>query len=158
VAEGCVKNYMEHLTLLNLKKDKRKKERLAKKSAEASKTYHEYDWNGMFKDGSLSKQTKAVLDKYLKQHGLHIASNKQGMLMEVQRHIIEQQVQDSTEEEETPPCSSEDEEEYSSFDEENDERDYVVAEIDSSSEEDEDDVQITVTTTRSGRRATRYLL
>ena len=48
-----------------------------------------HDWNGMFKDGSLSKQTKAVLDKYLKQHGLHIASNKQGMLMEVQRHIIE---------------------------------------------------------------------
>ena len=37
VAEGCVKNY--------LKKDKRKKERLAKKSTEASKTYHEYDWN-----------------------------------------------------------------------------------------------------------------
>jgi hypothetical protein len=62
VAEGCVKNYLEHLTLLNLKKYK-KKERLAKKSAEASKTYHEYDWNGMFKDGSLSKQTKAVLDK-----------------------------------------------------------------------------------------------
>ena len=110
VAEVCVKNYLEHLTLLNLKKDKRKKERSAKKSAEARKTYHEYDWNGMFKDGSLSKQTKAVLDKYLKQHGLHIASNKQGMLMEVQRHIIEQQVQDSTEKEENPPCSSEDEE------------------------------------------------
>ena len=105
-----MKNYLEHLTLLNLKKDKRKKERSAKKSAEARKTYHEYDWNGMFKDGSLSKQTKAVLDKYLKQHGLHIASNKQGMLMEVQRHIIEQQVQDSTEKEENPPCSSEDEE------------------------------------------------
>ena len=39
VAEGCVKDYLEHLTLLDLKKDKRKKERLAKKSAEASKTY-----------------------------------------------------------------------------------------------------------------------
>ena len=94
--------------------------------------------------GSLSRQTKAVLDKYLKQHGLHIASNKQGMLMEVQRHIIEQQVQDSTEEEENPPCSSEDEEEYLSFDEENDERDYLLAEIGLSSEKDEDDVQITV--------------
>ena len=54
VAEGCVKNYLEHLTLRNLKKDKRKKERLAKKSTEASKTYHEYDWNGMFKDAWFS--------------------------------------------------------------------------------------------------------
>ena len=72
-----MKNYLEHLTLLSLKKDKRKKERLAKKSAEASKTYYEYDWNGMFKDGSLSKQTKAVLDKYLKQHGLHMHCFKQ---------------------------------------------------------------------------------
>ena len=60
VAEGCMKDYLEHLTLLYLKKDKRKKERLAKKSAETSKTYQEYDWNAMFKDGSLSKQTIAV--------------------------------------------------------------------------------------------------
>ena len=52
VAEGCVKDCLEHLTVLDLKKDKRKKERLAKKSAEASKTYQEYDWNGKFKDGS----------------------------------------------------------------------------------------------------------
>ena len=58
VAEECVKDYLEHLTFLDLKKDKRKKERLAKTSAEASKTYQEYDWNATFKDGSLnSKQT-----------------------------------------------------------------------------------------------------
>ena len=63
VAEGCVKDYLEHFTVLDLKKNKRKKERLAKNSAEASKEYQEYDWNGMFKDGSLSKQTKAVHDK-----------------------------------------------------------------------------------------------
>ena len=29
VAEGCVKDYLQHLTLLDLKKDKRKKERMA---------------------------------------------------------------------------------------------------------------------------------
>ena len=33
-----MKDYLEHLTLLDLKKDKRKKERLAKKSAEVSKS------------------------------------------------------------------------------------------------------------------------
>jgi len=39
VAEGWVKDYLEHLTVLDLKKDKRKKERLAKNSVEASKEY-----------------------------------------------------------------------------------------------------------------------
>ena len=38
-AEACVKDYLELLTVLDLKKDKRKKERLA----EGSKTYQEYD-------------------------------------------------------------------------------------------------------------------
>ena len=112
VAEGFVKDYLEHVTLLDLKKDKRKKQRLAKKSAGASKTYQDYDWNAMFEDGSLGKQSKAVLDKYLKHHGLRTASNKHGKLLEVQRHIIEQQVQDSTPGVENPLCNSEDEEEY----------------------------------------------
>ena len=72
--------------------------------------------------------------------------------MEVQRHIIEQHVQDSAQEEENPLCSSEDEVKYLSFVEENNETDYVIAEIGLSSEGDEvedDDIQITVTTTRS---------
>ena len=36
-----MKDYLEHFTLLDLNKDKRKKERLAKKSAEVSKTYQD---------------------------------------------------------------------------------------------------------------------
>ena len=101
-----MKDYLEHLTLLDLKKDKRKKERLAKKSAEASKAYQEYDWNAMFKDGSLSKQTIAVINKYLKHHGLHTASNKHAKLMEVHRHIIQQQIQGFTKEGGILLCSS----------------------------------------------------
>ena len=54
----------------------------------------------------------------------------------MQRHIIEQQVQDSTQEEESPPCNSEDEKESLSFDEEDDETDYVLAEIGSRVEDD----------------------
>ena len=103
VAERCVKDYLEYLTLLDLKKDKRKKE----------------------------------------------------------RHIIQQQIQGFTQEEGSPLCTSENEEEYLSSDDESVQTDYVLAEIGSSSEDDDeegDDIQITVTTTRSGRRATRYLL
>ena len=90
---------------------------LTKKSAEASKTYQEYDWNAMFKDGSLSKQTLiAAIVKYLKHHGLRTASNKHAKLMEVQRHIIQQQIQSFIQEEGSPLCSSENEEEYLSSD------------------------------------------
>ena len=72
----------------------------------------------------------------MKRHELPTASNKSRKLVEVQRHIIEQQVQDSTQEEESPPCNSEDEEESLSFDEEDDETDYVLAEIGSRVEDD----------------------
>ena len=81
--------------------------------------------------------------------------------MEVQRHIIQQQIQGFTQEEGSPLCSSENEEEYLSSDDESVQTDYVLAEIGSSSEDDDeegDDIQITVTTTIFGRRATRYLL
>ena len=66
-----------------------------------------------------------------------------------------------TQEEGGPLCSSENEEEYLTSDDESVQTDYVLAEIGSSSEDDDeegDDTQITVTTTRSGRRATLYLL
>ena len=80
--------------------------------------------------------------------------------MEVQRRITQQQIQGFTQEEGSPLCSSENEEEYLSDDDESIQTDYVLDEIGSSSENDDeegDDIQITVTTTRSGRRATSYL-
>ena len=54
----------------------------------------------------------AVIDKYLKHHWLRTASNKHAKLMEVQRHITQQQIQGFLQEEESPLCSSENEEEY----------------------------------------------
>ena len=56
----------------------------------------------------------------------------------------------------TAVCGSENDEEYLSSDDES-----VQTDIDSSSEDDDeegDDIQITVTTTKFGRRATRCLL
>ena len=79
----------------------------------------------------------------------------------MQRRITQQQIQSFTQEEGSPFCSSENEEEYLSSDDESVQTDCVLAEIGSSSEDDDeegDNIQITVTTTRSGRRATRYLL
>ena len=97
----------------------------------------------------------------MKHHGLRTASNKHAKLLEVQRHIIQQQIQGFTQKEGSPLCSSKNEEEYLSSDDESVQTDCVLTEICSSSEDDDeegDDIQITVTTTKSGRRATRYLL
>ena len=44
----------------------------------------------MINDGSVSKQTVAVLDKYLRHHKLHSVSNKKAKLSAVQRHITHQ--------------------------------------------------------------------
>ena len=44
----------------------------------------------MLNDGSVSKQTVAVLDKYLRHHKLHSVSNKKAKLSAVQRHITHQ--------------------------------------------------------------------
>ncbi|PFX13702.1 hypothetical protein AWC38_SpisGene22194 [Stylophora pistillata] len=99
----------------------------------------------------------AVIDKYLKHHRLHTASNKHAKLKEVRRHIIQQRIQGYTQDEGSPLCSSESEEEYLSSDDESVQTDYVLAQIDSSPEDDDeeegDDIQIRVTTTRAGRRA-----
>ena len=47
-------------------------------------TYQDYDWVGLLNDGTLSKQTGAVLDKYVQYHH----SLKNDKLIEVQRNII----------------------------------------------------------------------
>ena len=47
VAEEYVKNYLEHLKLLELRRNEKKKERMEKSSDETTKKYEEYDWNTM---------------------------------------------------------------------------------------------------------------
>ena len=47
-------------------------------------TYQDYDWVGLLNDGILSKQTGAVVDKYVQYHH----PLKKDKLIEVQRNII----------------------------------------------------------------------
>ena len=99
VSEECVKTYLEQLKLLELKKVKGKKERLEKSSVRAKMTYQDYDWVGMCNDGSLSKQTVAVLDKYIQYHHLKSHPLKKEKLIEVQRHIINNLTNSATQQE-----------------------------------------------------------
>ena len=136
VSEECVKTYLEHLKLLELKKEKRKKERLEKSSVKAEMTYQDYDWVGMLNDGTLSKQTGAVLDKYVQNHHLKTHPLKKDKLIEVQRHIISNLTNSATQQEQFDSDKQLVEATLSLEDEDQDEElDLVLAEIGSSSSE-----------------------
>ena len=70
--------------MLELKKKNRRKERLEKSTVKAKMTYQDYDWVGLLNDGTLSKQSGAVLDKYVQYHH----PLKKDKLIEVQRNVI----------------------------------------------------------------------
>lgn len=125
-----MKTYLEHLKLLELKKEKRKEKRLEKSSVKAKMTL-DYDWVGMLNYGTLSKQTGAVLDKYIQYHHLKTHPLKKDKLIEVQRHIISNLANSATQQEQFDSDEDSVEATLSSEDED------VLAEIDSSSSEDE---------------------
>ena len=122
----------------------------------------------MCNDGSLSKQTVAVLDKYIQYHHLKSHPLKKEKLIEVQRHIINNLTNSATQQEQFDSGNELEEAAFPSEDEDQDEAvDFVLAEIGSSSSEEEEksdendcsnNSSRVATSTRSGRRATRFLL
>ena len=113
------------------------------------------------------EQTRAVLDKYLQYHHLKTHPLRKDKLIEVQRHIISNLTNSATQQEQFDSDKELLQATLSSEDEDQDEQlDFVLAEIGSSSSEekeesdenDYDNSYRVVTFTRSGRRATRFLL
>ena len=166
-SEKCVTDCLKHLKLLELRKDKRKKQRIDEAAAKAKKKYEDYDWNAMLNDGSLTKQTLPVLDKYLRHHKLQSASNKKAKLSAAQRHITHQSTATSqTAEKDKSDSNSGDEIENTSSLCDEDGTDIVLAGIGSSSNEDDkaqaegNDAEMTsvivTTQTRSGRNVTLF--
>lgn len=155
--------------MLELKKEKKKKERLEKSSVKAKMTYQDYDWVGMCNDGTLSKQTLAMLDKYIPYHHLKSHPLKNDKLIEEQRHIINNLTNSATQQEQFDSGHELEEAALSSEDKDQNEAvDFVrvVGEIGSSSskeeeesdENDYDNSPRVATCTRSERRATHSLL
>ena len=121
----------------------------------------------MLNDGTLSKQTGAVLDKYVQYHHLKTHPLKKDKLIEVQRHIISNLTNSAMQQEQFDSNKELVEATLSSEDEDQDEEvGLVLAEIGSSSfeeseesdENDHDNSSRDATCTRSGRRATPFLL
>ena len=64
VPEECIRGNLEPLKLLDLKKEKRKKERAEKSLPKQGRTIKIFVWVALLEDGSLTKQAIAVLDKF----------------------------------------------------------------------------------------------
>ncbi|CAB4023770.1 hypothetical protein NEMVEDRAFT_v1g220488 [Paramuricea clavata] len=105
------KPYPNVIMQLLKRKLRRMQKKIVKASAKAKKKYEDYDWNAMFNDGSFTKQTVAVLDKYQRHHKLHSASNKKAIVSAVQRHITHQFIATSQQRKEKSDSDSRDESE-----------------------------------------------
>ena len=51
-----MRNYLEHLQYLELKKLKHKEETRKDKEAESQLSYNDYDWDDMYRKGTLKKK------------------------------------------------------------------------------------------------------
>ena len=65
-----MRNYLEPLQYLELKKLKRKEETRKNKEAESQLSYNDYDWDYMYRKATLKKKTVKVLDVFLERHKL----------------------------------------------------------------------------------------
>ncbi|CAB4016701.1 RNA-directed DNA polymerase from transposon X-element, partial [Paramuricea clavata] len=74
--EELVQRYVDHLKLLELRREKRSKERKKQADLESKKTYNDYNWTEIFLNGSLKKLTNAVLDKFIDHQSLRKCSSK----------------------------------------------------------------------------------
>ena len=70
VEEEYVRNYLEHLQHLELKKLKRKEETRKNKEAQSQLSCNDYDWDDMHRKGTLKKKPVKVLDIFLERHKL----------------------------------------------------------------------------------------
>ena len=149
---------------------KKKKKKAEKKSAPAGKQHEDFDWVARLEDGSRTKQTIAVLDKYLRHHNKDCQGRKKAKLNEVQRHITNHLAVTQNPREQDSDTDESEEDEVVTCDENDDDEDILV-EIGSEHEEEEEYEEhqegdkilyldyhgITMNvTTRSGRNGTRF--
>ncbi len=85
-----VRKYVEHLTHLSIKKQKRSEQRLQKAHQEKSKDYSDYNWKYLFEQGKLPKLTVNALDKYLGHFNLKntLKLRKAEKVQAIQRHLV----------------------------------------------------------------------
>lgn len=85
--EHCVREYVQHMTRLNLMKAKRSAEINNRKAQSDAKTYDDYDWEELYRQGQLSRLRVSDLNKYLSKHELQQTCRKSVKVEMVGAHI-----------------------------------------------------------------------
>ena len=70
VSPDLVKEYLEHLTNIEVRKNMRQDEKRQAKKDEETKGYGDYNWEELYKSGNLKKLKVAELNKYIFRHNL----------------------------------------------------------------------------------------
>ena len=66
---------LEHLQILEIKKNKRSFERKTKAQQEQNKKYEDIDWNSHYKRNTLCQLSVATLNKYIEHHNMENCFN-----------------------------------------------------------------------------------
>lgn len=130
VDESQVKRYIDHLKNIDQRRQVRSQTEQRQRQVRLDKSYSEYDWAGISRDGKLGKLRVYELKKYMEHHDICLpGAKKDDMIKYITEHLSNIQRRE-------PPStrSSSDE---SSDEESNSDDDLVDGEIGSSTDEDD---------------------
>ena len=136
-----------------------KSEKAQQRDAESRKTYKDYNWEGMFQDGTLLKlkATAVELDKYTTYHKLGKLKTKEEKIEAIKWNImlqlsrqIEQAIDEEGSEDGSDSKSGEDSDEEEIWD--------SCSEEEVEGESESAEMSASVMFTRSGRRVTRFII
>lgn len=126
-----VKKYVSHLKELQLKKQKREESRKRAQNEERMKTYEDYNWGQLYRDGQLKKLKLSTLELYIEKNKLNCRRGmiKQDKVDVITAHIVRHIVRNANTENDESDTEDEDEEDDA----------LVVHEIGSDSEDSDSD-------------------
>ena len=87
VEEKLVIEYVNHMEVLKLEREKSKQRLNNERTVETEKHYKDFDWIKLWETGELRKKSIKILDKYVMYHQLGKFKRKQDQLNAILRHI-----------------------------------------------------------------------
>ena len=141
VDKELVREYLQHLVELQQMRNLRKLDRHQKRTEKQNKTFDDYDWELLVRNGQLQKLLLSELDKYLNKFNLSLKEKKADKVRRITAHVCYQKKEDIVS---VVNNDSNEDNTSSDFDEESDSDDDIILanhESGSSSEEDDDEYE-----------------
>ena len=87
VSEKLVADYIDHLTDIELRKDKRRTENDRKRTARKQREYNDIDWEDLYHKNQLSTLRVGELELYINHHNILFKGKKDEKVRVVKAHI-----------------------------------------------------------------------